>query len=497
MIKEKTKEVLKKIKSFIISNKAYILKGLYIIFTLLVLLGFVGFFAKQETLIIFSMLTIFLWSILYCFKNIKNRIVLLVFLGCFFTFIMSQYVTINTGIPLHRDTFPLDNRVHTTFCVFLSVISIVISTFALEFFQNKSKHARKNQEKYFLSNDRSNIKLVSKGSFYITSLFVFITLIERILYSNQYGYLGYIADFKTTLPFIITYISGCFYVVFFLFISAIPSKKEMLLPNIIYLIYVSLTLLTGSRSTFVLGIINLILALVAREYKVEKCERIITKKKIIIVCVALPLMLYGLNIYNTTRNSVEINNKDFWKNINDFFANQGSSLSVVCLEKQYHEELKTKRYPYVFYSIVKEVERVFNREIYAPIKSVDEIEEKLYKQNSLGQKISYYYHKDKIIEGYGLGSNYIAEAYVDFGYIGVVLINILFGACIFLFNKFLYKNWILSTVALITTLSFMYLPRDPAFNWLNSITSFNLWGILGITYVITKKRSISSKGDRL
>lgn len=493
MIIDKTKELFERINKFIIKNQLYILKGVYILFALLALLGVVGFFVKQEILIIMPMLTIFLGAVIYCLKNIKDRIVLFFFLGCFFTFIMSQYVTVNTGIPLHRDTFPLDNRVHTTFCVFLSILSLVSANVVWECVQKKRKNSKCKHESYFLNNDKNKIKLISKISFYITALFALITLIERIIYSNQHGYLGYIADFETVLPFIVTYISGCFYVVFFLFISSIPNRKEMLLPNAIYVIYVSLTLLTGSRSTFVLGIINLVLALVVREYKVEKPERIITKKRIIILCAFLPVIIFGLNIYNTARNSVETNNKNFLQNINDFFANQGSALAIVCLEKQYHEELEIKRYPYVFYAIVKEVESIYNKELYYPIKDVAEIEEKIYKQNSLGQKISYYYHKDKIIEGYGLGSNYIAEAYADGGYVGVIIINILFGTLIFLFNKFLYKNWILSTVALITTLSFMYVPRDPTFNWLNSITSVNLWAIIGIIYIITKKNSIGMR----
>lgn len=455
----------------------------------------VGYYIKNDSMLIVFTFVLFISAILYCAKNIKMRIIFCVFLICFFTFIMGQYLTQNNGVNLYIYDFNINTRIHTIVCIYISLLGLILGQILAKNI-DKENNEIKNDE-FYLKNDFIKLRKISKIFFLVTIGIMYICLIERILYKMEYGYLGYIANFESKLPFIITYVGSFASIFIYIFLSTMPTKKELILPISLYSIYLILNLFTGSRSTFVLGVICLIIYIIIREYMVKnKSEKIITLKKILIVAILIPILIVFLNIYNVTRNNNEIKEIDIFTEFNNFFMNQGSSVAVISLGKEYEEQLSLKRYPYMFYSIVKEVESKWNPSIYGPIKNSDEIEKNVYASNAFATKISYMYYGDKIMEGHGLGTSYIAEAYADGGYIGVLLINLLFGIFIYAFNKLVYKNWIGFTVVMLVLLQFMYVPRDPTFNWVNSLTAINLWiGILSMYCITLNKKQYIEKGD--
>ena len=48
---------------------------------------------------------------------------------------------------------------------------------------------------------------------------------------------------------------------------------------------------------------------------------------------------------------------------------------------------------------------------------------------------------------------------------------------------------------MVILLQFMYVQRDPAFNWLNSLTAVNLWLGIGGMFFITKNKFQNEKKE--
>ena len=77
--------------------------------------------------------------------------------------------------------------------------------------------------------------------------------------------------------------------------------------------------------------------------------------------------------------------------------------------------------------------------------------------------------------GGGLGSCYIAEAYKDFGYIGIIFFSILIGMLLFKFSNSNSQNVYLLCFMFIMQSNLLLAPRDAVFGFIcNTFTITNL-----------------------
>ncbi|MFR5556725.1 MAG: O-antigen polysaccharide polymerase Wzy [Coprococcus sp.] len=69
--------------------------------------------------------------------------------------------------------------------------------------------------------------------------------------------------------------------------------------------------------------------------------------------------------------------------------------------------------------------------------------------NNFSHNFSYLVRKDDYLNGQGWGSSYILETYVDFGYIGLILFNLILGILLVYMLKRLGRNTLLGHYLLI------------------------------------------------
>ena len=118
--------------------------------------------------------------------------------------------------------------------------------------------------------------------------------------------------------------------------------------------------------------------------------------------------------------------------------------------------------------------------------------------NSLSDTVSYLDLGQKYLEGAGLGSSYIVETFVDFGYIGVMLFSFILGIfLVWCVNKF--NNSILSSYfVLVALIQLFMVPRSAATSWLvllMYIPAFILLiGIWTVSYLCQKTYYKRKKG---
>lgn len=87
--------------------------------------------------------------------------------------------------------------------------------------------------------------------------------------------------------------------------------------------------------------------------------------------------------------------------------------------------------------------------------------------------------KDEFLAGQGTGSSYIAVLFADFGYIGVFVGNLLYGAIFALYKKIGGKSYLLSVILLYMFLTFLMTPRASYDGPFSVIINVSFWVAVG------------------
>ena len=126
-------------------------------------------------------------------------------------------------------------------------------------------------------------------------------------------------------------------------------------------------------------------------------------------------------------------------------------------------------YPYVLEPILYPLFYAVNTKVYKGGQS----EELASKRNSFNHKFSFYLNPNYYLKGNGLGSSMIAESF-QYGIFYFLLIMILFGYLIVIFERSTYKPLLIISPIIFNTLVFA--PRESPFP--------NTWGILKIYAIV-------------
>lgn len=106
--------------------------------------------------------------------------------------------------------------------------------------------------------------------------------------------------------------------------------------------------------------------------------------------------------------------------------------------------------------------------------------------HSFGQTISYIALKSEYLAGRGYGSSYIAEVMQDYGWFGIIMINIVYG--ILMKNaKFVKKNeYLVNMFICYMIVGLIYAPRSTAIGPFMKIFSFNAILANIIVWIVAK-----------
>jgi hypothetical protein len=89
--------------------------------------------------------------------------------------------------------------------------------------------------------------------------------------------------------------------------------------------------------------------------------------------------------------------------------------------------------------------------------------------NSLGAFLSYHYIYNNYLNGAGMGSCYIAEAYADLKLIGVILVNIFYGIVLSKIPKWFSSNILLSIISFFILSGIYLAPRSGALDFMSHL----------------------------
>lgn len=268
-------------------------------------------------------------------------------------------------------------------------------------------------------------KITSKYFFFFLLIFRFIYLKESIAFVDESSYFELYTTYTTHLPSIVIKLSEIYIVPFFAFLVLKPTKREAAIPILLFLVEGTFSLGTGKRFGFILNIIIILIYFSLRNE--DSKNKWLGKKEIVLTILAIPVLATILNIISYTRVGMTSARQNVGDIILEFFYKQGVTLKTLA----YSDVFKGVYSDHTLYSLGPITEFLKNNTITKlffdfPVYSGQTMERAL-NGDLFSHRLSYFIMPSGYLQGRGYGSSYIAELYVDFGFIGIAIGSFIFG----------------------------------------------------------------------
>jgi oligosaccharide repeat unit polymerase len=320
------------------------------------------------------------------------------------------------------------------------------------------------------------IRQLSELVLFVSSIPFFYTMLKTVLNVLQHGYLSSFTS-TTEIPGVISRLAMFFVPSFAVFLATLPNKKQMKLPLIVYGVYMLSSLFTGRRTIIVTEGLMLVTYLVLRDTLLPKDKRVIKKRTVAYSGFFGLIAAYLLQLLALVRSNLNLD-RGIGEMMVSFIDSQGASFRVV-IQAVNHIALfpVATSYQYLFYPFELFVHNnVATRTVFG-LKPIIEVQNSEFVQttHNFAHVLTYMVDPDRYLSGGGFGTSYVAEAYVAYRILGVILVSALIGLIFRFFASMLTRNWVVIAFSLLAIKNFIYLPRSFAFLWVTEV--FN------ITYV--------------
>ena len=440
--------------------------------------------SKPRIFIIIAAITSVFFAI-RSLSEVNNRYILFCFNLTYFLFLISGLLVNSYSYSVMKAYLAVSDEalVHTCFCIAISIIIINIVYFVL-------KSPVDCQENEQITNNYTGGKTLNqiiKILFYVSIVGKFV---ESFLIYSLSSSMGYSESYtiSVNLPFYFSAPSAAFYLLFCLWLSTKPSKREFIFPIIIVLIMESLILFSGDRSEPMSVILMLSYYVIVQRKNDEFYN--INKKQIILIAAAAIGFIYLLQYVSFSRdhNAMTIT-ENF---IIDFFNKQGISAAVIGKGYDLKDSIaEIGGHHFTIGAILNYLtQNVVARTLFGINRIKLNSVEAATSGNSYGSTMAYIRFRSSYLNGVGCGTSYIAELYHDGGMMLLILGSAL--AAILMYYVYVkiinnaHKTFITEALALLLFKNMITLPRNGCFTWLTSTFSVQNLLILFVIIVIQK-----------
>lgn len=461
-----------------------IIRSIILIFSLSMFV--IGLLFSNYYVVLFAICSILIHNLLYSCEQFSERIIFFAFNITFFTFLVGRLVikSLTNYVDIYNNNkFGLDfNDEQIIWSIFVILfLSLLFLFIGYSLFKSDEKI---NLNKFSGIQARISIvsiALVSKWLFYFTAIFNVLILLDQARFTNTAGYTELYASYTSSYPYFFVKLAEMSPGALFMYLATLPTKRKSLIPLLLYLSIGTLSLLVGNRNEFVLNILIVIIYLCLRNIT-DKEEKWFGKKEIIICLSIFPVLILLLNAISYIRVDSTVATNSFMSAVNDFFYKQGVSVNLIGYAQTLSDQLPQGKI-YTFGRITDFIRNNAITQILtdSPKYASQTIESALY-ANSFSDSVSYLLSPHRYINGWGYGSSYIAELFKDFGYLGVIIGNFLFGAILALMSRLFKMNIIGVWISLTMTRLLLYAPRDTATSFI--VSTFSLINILTIVIIL-------------
>ncbi|WP_413539646.1 O-antigen polysaccharide polymerase Wzy family protein [Aerococcus viridans] len=442
-----------------INIRKVLLIGLQMIF--LVTFSFASISLKIP-LQFYGSLIIFFISIFYALNDIVNRSALFIFLLSFFVFLVGRdfvYFYFDFGENLYQEN--INNYTYITFMV--TLLSILIFYFLFETFSTKSNY--KNVEDHHKTLNKDVLQKVSLMVFYPILFFSTINKAYLAYFSNRIGYLNIYSEYNVSfvespILALLNLIEVALPVPLAVFLATRPEKNKVMNIFKIYTVYLIISLFTGSRATFMLGIFVMFYYILSRaDYK-----KFINYKFTGSVIFGGPLLIVIAMYIDSFRNGEKFQFSNISNLFLSFFNQQGVSISTIKIGKMvedYFPEGKIYTLKFLYSGLPA---RILNLPIYRGNNA-----ENALLGNDFNHALSYFALGEAYFKGAGAGSSYIAETMHDGGFIYLIIMSIIYAYLLYIASTRRNRKLNIQVLILLTLPSLFWAPRGNAMAFIEQL----------------------------
>ncbi len=430
-----------------------------------------------------SLIVIFC-NISFCFEKVRDRIVFLCFNGTFFLFLTGRPLTCilrniqwtNIGYSYEADLFAVT-------IMYVSLLTLYVSA-ALTSLDKSSEDIGREEQPIFIK----NLQFVSFIVFFIGFICSMMEGMERILFMQTHTYVDiYTGEYKTSMPTVVKGFIQIMKPCMCIFLATFPSKRKSCIVLAAFLISTIPSLRVGMRSPTMLACVFIFVYYILRDAVRKPNEkRWFGKAEKTIVAILLPFVICFLLIYTELRNGYSNNISSKMRNpIINFLYEQSTTYNALVKFWDVKDQLPKLGFPGYFFGYAYDV--FFQNGIISRLTGfsfpIGQTMERLLVSHDLKLHLSYAVSGDMFFLGHGIGTSYILDVFVDYGWIGVIIFNIVLGWYLNKIKFLISKHWIISTMILYSLLSIFYIPRSTALEPFVFILSPYFWLGIAICFV--------------
>ena len=436
-----------------------------------------------------AIFSVWILSMIHAIADLNKRYVFALFNVTFFTFLLSRlfispiFGELQSEEGLNFSSPQIIN--HILFSLYLSLFFLFVGFYM---FQDKRIVWFKQKERTKYASDIVKFrKKLFLPFLYVCAVAACCINIEKMLFVLSNSYLSYYTDFSSRLPHFIGFIGSSFNLFFFLYLSTMPSKRELKYPFLVFLLINTLSLGYGQRNGVVLAFCFLIAYLILRNTVNSGGKVWFGKREYIICGIITPFALSFLLAFGYIRNELDYESKNIFDSAISFFQGQGVSVNVIGYAKECEGTYPETNISYTFGPIIQELKHnpVSNFFGLFPFYKSQELEA-VYHNNNFGATITYLVDPQRFLGGGGLGSSYIAEAWVDFGYVGIIVVNFVFGILLSQLHKWFRQGGFIAVMGMLMFSGLLYAPRGSVSDCIYPIINFRNAFLLVFIYLILK-----------
>ncbi|MCI6383052.1 MAG: O-antigen polysaccharide polymerase Wzy family protein [Fusobacterium mortiferum] len=419
-----------------------------------------------------------LWGlcICYCFINLSKRIIYFLFLISFFCFFFGRMFS--DLVLFGYVKFYFTNKI-VKHMLLSQWIALVFLQIGVEVFEKK-------KNKGIVVKNKMYKKLLLKYSeklFYISSICSFLLSLEKIIFKENNNYVDLYLTFNSNFPKIIQVLGNGYSILVLIYFISFPNTKKIKFSILISIIIAIMKLLTGTRGIAILDIIIIIIYLIWRQ-KITK-ERWIGKKEIFLALIMSPVMIIFLSLFSYYREGLEIKNLILKEQFFRFFKVTGNTVDLLGYGIIYKNN-----FPQQYYSFGEVIDYIKYNPLISillnkstPLRNTIEYAMNMH---SYSHTISYFIIPKLYVLGHGKGSNYIAELYHDFGYLGVGFFNLILGYFMVILTRIKVLNILRIALYFLMVKMLIFIPRGSFITPLTYSLNLTYLGICILLYIFIK-----------
>ena len=423
----------------------------------------------------------------FCISSFSKRVGIAVFFACFFTFQLA-----GTFIPFllgdNEWNMGLTDRefIVTCNCLFLSCVVLIFTTIFLE--KYKLVWGSVHDVNLAMLKDHSyNLHSIQKWAFLIcivSSLIAIVGETQAMFHAISHGYISMYDDYSSSA--LVNRMQLISKASMFIGLAANPSKKRAWTYFFLALPVAVMNLVEGSRT----GVMTLILFFIYYFYSyADWGKRIVSAKekkkrnrRLIIICIGIVCLIAPfLYVYGYTRvgNAVRGSSNPVML-IFQFFGSQGGSAKLIGWAESYKGEL-----PGLCYSLGSIVDRIQGNHF------TSFTVESAINTNSFGYVMSYLNSPYNFtVLHTGVGSSYVAEVYYDFGYVGLLIVNIVISSVLKQLTTFGKSRVLVKGIIFSVFYYMLTIPRAPLLLPVDNVLSLSSIMTFLVIFVLSKRRVV-------